>query len=100
MKYTRGQKLYYKGYTNEYIACIVETVLEKSNRYRIKYVDKSWNDITKMSVQLKQEKELFLSIDDCIASEINVYKEEIHRLKSKIGVLESKTYTVRDIKNE
>jgi len=87
MKYKIGDKAFFKSFGYEYTPCEIIGLLEKTNRYRVRYMP-SWGN--KPDERMILETQLFLNISDGYDSEIEQTKKQIEQLQSRIALFNQK----------
>ena len=88
MKYKVGDKVFFDRY-GDFQECEVIGLLEKTTRYRVKYIFKAYNGMN-TDERMMPEGKLFLSINECIDSEISILKKQQEYIQKQIDALNSK----------
>ena len=87
MKYKIGDKAFFKSYDTEFVSCEITGLLEKTHRYRVRYMP-PWGN--KPEERMISETLLFLSLSDGYDTEIEQTKKEIERLQSRLALFNQK----------
>jgi len=87
MKYKIGDKVFFKSYGFEFVSCEIIGLLEKTKRYRVRYMP-SWGN--KPDERMVPEIQLFLNLSEGYDSEIAYAKKQIEQLESKIVLFNQK----------